>query len=40
MRSNLWLIESQIVSLSFPTMGKMINDQLAIDEPAETQEKM
>nr|WP_279545406.1 MSMEG_1061 family FMN-dependent PPOX-type flavoprotein [Pseudoteredinibacter isoporae] len=40
MRSKLWSEESKIERSSFPTMGRMINDQLRIDGEVETQEEM
>ena len=40
MRSKLWAVESKIDRSEMPTMGQMINDQLGIAEPAESQEVM
>lgn len=40
MRSKLWSVEAQIIRKDFPTMGKMINDQLGVIEKAEAHEEM
>jgi len=40
MRSNLWSAESKIARSEFPTMAKMINDQLLITDPPESHEDM
>lgn len=40
MRSKMWDVESQQERSVLPTMGKMINDQLSINEEPETQEQM
>ncbi|PYF83048.1 hypothetical protein DFP75_102138 [Marinomonas alcarazii] len=40
MRSELWSLKAQIDRADFPTMGAMINDQLAIKDDPETQEDM
>ena len=40
MRSKLWDETSKILRSDFPSMGKMINDQLAIDEIPEDQNAM
>jgi PPOX class probable FMN-dependent enzyme len=40
MRSKLWSSNSVIERSTFPTMGAMINDQLAINESPENQEDM
>ena len=40
MRSKLWSQELQISRAEFPTMGTMINDQLLITAPSESQEDM
>lgn len=40
MRSKIWSSESIIERSSLPTMGVMINDQLAITDEPETQEDM
>lgn len=40
MRSKLWSVESKIERSSFPTMGRMINDQLNIEGKIESQEDM
>lgn len=40
MRSELWNEESKMERSQFPTMGKMLNDQLNTNEPLETQEEM
>ena len=40
MRSELWSPESRIDRSSLPTMGKMMNDQLSINEAVESQEDM
>lgn len=40
MRSKLWLEDYKIERSFFPTMGKMLNDQLDSKEPLETQEEM
>ena len=40
MRSELWSPESRIERSSLPTIGKMMNDQLSINEEAESQEEM
>ena len=39
-RSKLWLAESQIERNSFPTMGKMLKDQLNTPEEPESHEEM
>ncbi|QFU21589.1 pyridoxamine 5'-phosphate oxidase family protein [Shewanella eurypsychrophilus] len=40
MRSKLWSAESHIDRSSFPTMGKMINEQLSITDTPENQDEM
>lgn len=40
MRSKLWDASAQINRKELPTLGKMLNDQLHIDEPTESQEEM
>lgn len=40
MRSELWSADAQIERSSLPTVGKMINDQLAIKEDPEDQDSM
>lgn len=40
MRSRLWDSESQKIRSEFPSMGKMINDQLSISEEPESQADM
>jgi len=40
MRSKLWTPENYITRSAFPTMGKMLKDQLGGDKPLETQEEM
>jgi len=40
MRSKLWSSESKIARSEFPTMAAMINDQLLITDPPESQEEM
>jgi hypothetical protein len=40
MRSKLWHEDSKIERSSFPTMGKMLNEQLGIKDQVETQEEM
>lgn len=40
MRSELWSPESRVDRSSLPTMGQMLNDQLAITEATESQEAM
>jgi len=40
MRSQLWNASLQVSRSLLPTMGQMVNDQLGIDSPAETQEEM
>jgi PPOX class probable FMN-dependent enzyme len=40
MRSRLWKASSQVSRSLLPTMGQMVNDQIGIDSPAETQEEM
>lgn len=40
MRSHLWDEDAKIERGVLPTMGKMINDQLSVDDPAETQKEM
>ncbi|MEM7195129.1 MAG: pyridoxamine 5'-phosphate oxidase family protein [Pseudomonadota bacterium] len=40
MRSRLWSVDAQIERSSFPTIGTMLNDQLSINEVAESQEEM
>ena len=40
MRSELWLPRSLISRSSLPTMGQMMNDQLAVVEDGESQEDM
>lgn len=40
MRSELWSPQSKIDRASFPTMGRMINDQLSISDTPETQQDM
>jgi len=36
----LWNASLQVSRSLLPTMGQMVNDQLGIDSPAETQEEM
>lgn len=40
MRSKLWEQDSMIDRSELPTMGRMINDQLSVDEEPETQAQM
>ncbi len=40
MRSKLWHDSTRIDRAVLPTMGRMINDQIGSDEPAESQEQM
>lgn len=40
MRAKLWSPESLIERATLPTMGRMLNDQLAVDVEPETQEAM
>lgn len=40
MRSKLWHEDSKIERSSFPTMGKILNEQLGIKDQLETQEEM
>ncbi|RED49117.1 pyridoxamine 5'-phosphate oxidase family protein [Aestuariispira insulae] len=40
MRSNLWSSEIQIDRKDLPTMGRMINDQIGEQGPAESQQEM
>ena len=40
MRSQLWSAEAQVLRSSLPSMGAMINDQLSLSEPAESQDDM
>ena len=40
MRSKLWSIDSQIERSQFPSMGKMLKDQLKSEEAEESQEDM
>ena len=40
MRSKLWDKDSKIERSNFPTMGKMLNEQLGIKDQVETQEEM
>ena len=40
MRSRLWDIDGQIERSSFPTMSRMLNEQLGQDAPLETQQEM
>ncbi len=40
MRSKLWSPQSIINRSNFPTMGKMINDQLSVTDAPESQEEM
>ncbi len=40
MRSKLWLEETKIARADFPTMGRMLKDQLGGTEPLESQEDM
>ena len=40
MRSKLWREDSKIERSSFPTMGKILNEQLGIKDQLETQEEM
>ncbi|AQS39680.1 PPOX class probable FMN-dependent enzyme, DR_2398 family [Shewanella psychrophila] len=40
MRSKLWSAETRIERSSFPTIGLMINEQLAVEETPENQEEM
>ena len=40
MRSKLWLPQALIDRSSFPTMGRMINDQISVDEEPESQDNM
>jgi hypothetical protein len=40
MRSKLWDVSTQMDRKELPTLGKMLNDQLHIDAPTESQEEM
>lgn len=40
MRSELWNAENRIPRDQFPTMGRMLNEQLGTNNPLETQEEM
>lgn len=40
MRSKIWDVSAQIDRKELPTLGKMLNDQLHIDAPTESQEEM
>lgn len=40
MRSKLWSQESQVDRKDFPTMDKMLNEQLGLNNPPESQEDM
>lgn len=40
MRSKLWEQDSQIDRSELPTMGRMINDQLSVEDEPESQEQM
>lgn len=40
MRSGLWSEEAKIARKSFPTMSRMMNDQLGLNEPEESLEAM
>ncbi len=40
MRSKLWNEETKIKRSELPTMGQMLNEQLSIDAPVETQKEM
>ncbi len=40
MRSRLWSAESRVPRTVLPTMGQMLNDQLGVQAPAESQEQM
>lgn len=39
-RSDLWSSKSKVDRSAFPTMGKMINDQLSVNDTPESQEDM
>jgi len=40
MRSKLWSAESQVERAVLPSMGQMLNEQIGVQAPAETQEQM
>lgn len=40
MRSKLWDISSRVERPGFPTMGTMLNEQLGINKPTESQDEM
>ena len=40
MRSKLWSAESQVERTVLPSMGQMLNEQIGVQAPAETQEQM
>jgi PPOX class probable FMN-dependent enzyme len=40
MRSKLWSAENRVERAVLPTMGQMLNDQIGVQAPAETQEQM
>jgi predicted pyridoxine 5'-phosphate oxidase superfamily flavin-nucleotide-binding protein len=40
MRSRLWSAAAQVERSALPTIGRMINDQLGLTTPSETQEAM
>lgn len=40
MRSKLWSAENRVERAALPTMGQMLNDQIGVQAPAETQEQM
>jgi hypothetical protein len=40
MRSRLWSAAAQVERSALPTIGRMINDQLGLTTPPETQEAM
>jgi PPOX class probable FMN-dependent enzyme len=40
MRSRLWSVAAQVERSALPTLGRMINDQLGLATPAESQEAM
>ena len=40
MRSELWETTYRVERADFPTMGRMLNEQLGTNNPEETQEEM
>ena len=40
MRSKLWNAESRVERTVLPTMGQMLNEQIGVQGPLETQEQM